>query len=258
MGKYVGLDWASKGWFGVILRDDGWETDFFPSVWSVWKYHSDATRILIDIPIGLPSRETGRRACDVKAKDVLDRRHRSVFYAPVREAVYETNIETAKDINERAGFSIQNQAWGIVPRIREVDEFLDTCPGARDRVRETHPEVCFRALKAEPLTHGKGSEDGREERLAVIREADPTLGAAYEHVREEYGTPSYAPLVGSMDDALDAIVAGLTARRDEGELATLPQSPPVDRRGLPMEIVYPSSTVQTRLSAIRGTRDREG
>ena len=51
MAKYVGLDWASKGWFGVILRDDGgWETDLFPSIWSVWKYHSDAARDPTKLP----------------------------------------------------------------------------------------------------------------------------------------------------------------------------------------------------------------
>lgn len=52
MSKYIGRDWASKGWFGAILRENGeYDTDFFPSIWSLWKYHSDATRIFIDIPI---------------------------------------------------------------------------------------------------------------------------------------------------------------------------------------------------------------
>jgi len=68
MSKYIGGDWASKGWFGAILRENGeYDTDFVPSIWSLWKYHSDATRIFIDIPIGLPS--NSRRTCDVEAKE---------------------------------------------------------------------------------------------------------------------------------------------------------------------------------------------
>lgn len=70
MKKYIGVDWASKGWLGVILRDDGaWDTDHFPTIWSLWKSHSDASRIFIDIPIGLPA--DTKRACDVEAKQKL-------------------------------------------------------------------------------------------------------------------------------------------------------------------------------------------
>ena len=74
MAKHIGLDWAGKGWFGVVLREDGsWDTDLFPSVWSLWKSHSDAARIVIDVPIGLPS--DGRRACDVAARRKIGRAH---------------------------------------------------------------------------------------------------------------------------------------------------------------------------------------
>ncbi|WP_167880060.1 hypothetical protein [Halorhabdus rudnickae] len=47
MGKYIGLDWAGKGWFGVVLYDSDFETDFFPTIWSVWKRYGDASRIFI-------------------------------------------------------------------------------------------------------------------------------------------------------------------------------------------------------------------
>jgi hypothetical protein len=71
MGKHIGADWASKGWFGVILRDDeAWETDHFPTIWSLWKRHSDASRIFIDIPIGLPA--DSKRTCDVEARQKLE------------------------------------------------------------------------------------------------------------------------------------------------------------------------------------------
>lgn len=250
MVKYIGVDWASRGWLGVIVREEGWEADLFPSIWSLWKYHSDAARILIDIPIGLPTAATGKRTCDVEAKQILGPRHRSVFYAPVRAAVYETNLDAAKAVNEPAGYSIQNQAWGIVSRIREVDEFLDMYPSARDRMRETHPEVCFRALNGAPLPSVKTTDAGQADRRAILYDEVPRAREICEEIESTFTTPPYAPMVGSVDDILDAVVAAVTARRDESGVATLPESPPTDERGLPMEIVYPSSTVQTRLTAI--------
>jgi len=249
MAKYVGLDWASKGWFGVILRDDGgWETDLFPSIWSVWKYHSDAASILVDVPIGLPS--DGKRTCDVKAKEKLSRQQRSVFYTPVREAVYSQNIDEAKATNEqRAGFSIQNQAWGIVPRIREVDEFLDSYPGARDRLHETHPEVCFYSLHGQtPLDSSKTTGEGFRQRKSLLTDESPEAKEIIAECIPRYTTPDYAPMVGGADDILDALVAAVTARRPPDERLTLPDAPPTDERGLPMQMVYPSNTRQTRLS----------
>jgi len=250
MGKHVGLTWAGKGWFGVVLHDDGvWETDLFPSIFGLWKYHSDATNVFVDVPVGLPS--GGRRRCDRKAKRRLGTDHGSVFYAPVREAVYEGNIEEAKEINERAGYSIQNQAWSVVPRIREVDEFLDTYPSARDRLGETHPELCFYALNGRTgLDAGKNTEAGREQRRELLVDEHPEAGRIYEDSVARFTEPAYAPLVGGVADVLDAFVAAVTARRAPDGVATLPEDSPTDERGLPMRITYPSDVEQTRLTSL--------
>lgn len=251
MAKYVGLDWASKGWFGVVLDESGnWETDLFPSIWSLWKNHSDASRILVDMPIGLPTDE--KRACDVEAKEKLEDRQRSVFYTPVRKAVYQQNLDEAKQTNEAAAnFSIQNQAWSLVSRIREVDEFLDMYPSARDRLQETHPEVCFYALNGRsPLEAGKHTEEGVEHRKALLADEYPVAMSIYEESIERYTTPGYAPMVSGRDDVLDALVAAVTARRSPDECLSLPKSPPTDDRGLPMQIIYPSDTKQTRLTTL--------
>ena len=251
MGTYIGLDWAGKGWFGVVLYDDTtWETDLFPTIWSVWKRHSDATRILIDIPIGLPS--NGPRACDIDAKKTLGGRGSSVFYTPVRDAVYQQNLAAAKQTNEAAGYSIQNQAWAIVPRVREVDEFIDMNPGVRDRLAETHPELCFYSLNGYEAVPPKTSDEGIERRRTLLADEDPRAMAIYEESRESYLQPDYAPLVSGEDDILDAMVAALTARRPEAELSRLPTDtePPRDARGLPMQMVYPGDVSQTRLTTI--------
>lgn len=251
MAKYVGLDWASKGWFGVILRDDNsWETDHFPTIWSLWKHHSDASRILIDIPIGLPS--TSRRACDVEAKRALDQQGRSVFYTPIRDAVYEQNLDNAKERNEEVGYSIQNQAWGIVPRIREVDEFFDMNPGARDRVFETHPELCFYSLNGQETVPRKKTEEGIDRRKSLIADEHSEAESIYEEACDLYLAPEYASFLRAKDDILDAVVAAVTARRPMSELTRLPEGddPPRDARGLPMQMVYPNDVTQTRLSTV--------
>ncbi len=248
MATFIGADWAGRGWLTVVLEDDNsWEADLYPTVWSLWKAHSDADRILIDVPIGLPRPEDGPRAADRTAKQRLGPRQSSVFYTPSRAAVYETNIETAKRIHANASYSIQNQAWGIVGRIREVDEFLDRYPVATDRLFETHPEVCFRELDGSPLEHPKHTDAGVDERLGILTDEPAPVRAIYDELREEFTTPSYAPLVSNRHDLLDALVAAITARRPADSLGTLPEAPPTDARGLPMRIVYPSTTVQATL-----------
>jgi len=255
MAKYIGVDRASKGWLGVVLRDNGtWETDHFPTIWSLWKGHSDASRIFIDIPIGLPA--SSKRACDVEARQKLGRQGRSIFYTPVREAVYEQNLDEAKNLNGQAGYSIQNQAWNIVPRIREVDEFLDMNPGARDRLYETHPELCFYSLNGHETMPPKKTEEGILRRKAVVRDAHPEAPVIYEKACKQYLTPKYASFLSGQDDVLDALVAAVTAHRTRDELTQLPRedNPPRDERGLPMQMVYPSDVNQTRLTTIQGPR----
>ncbi len=251
MAKHVGVGWASNGWFGVVLRDDGsWETDHFPTVWSLWKRHSDASRILIDIPIGLPA--DGKRDCDVEARQKLGRQGTSVFYTPLRKAVYEQNLEAAKERNETAGYSIQNQAWGIVPRIREVDEFLDMNPGARDRLFETHPELCFYSLNGKETVPPKQTGVGIDRRKALLADEHPDAMAIYEQAKDLYLAPEYASFLSAETDILDALVAAVTAKRPTSELSRLPEgeNPPRDKRGLPMQMLYPSDSNQTRLTTL--------
>jgi predicted RNase H-like nuclease len=258
MAKYVGLAWASNGWLGVILRDDdSWETDHFPTMWSLWKHHNDAACILIDVPIGLPSDH--RRACDVEAKRKLTEQGRRIFYTPIREAVYEQNLEDAKEINEEAGYSIQNQAWRIVPRIREVDEFFDMNPGARDRVFETDPELCFYSLNGHEAVPPKKTDRGLTRRKALLADAHTDAESIYEEACARYLSPKYASFLRTRDDILDAMVAAVTARRDPSELTHLPErgEPPRDSRGLPMQMVYPNDVNQTRLSTVGETTQGE-
>ncbi|MCZ8485595.1 DUF429 domain-containing protein [Vibrio lentus] len=70
--------------------------------------------------------------------------------APGREAVYQTNYIAGCNANVGSSFDkkFSKQTWGIVPKIRELDELIESHPSLS--IRESHPEVVFAALKDEP------------------------------------------------------------------------------------------------------------
>lgn len=214
----AGLDWAGKGWIAVVHDGEGTTAGFYPTILNFW-HDNDVDRALVDIPVGLA--DDRERVCDRNAAAYLGDGASSVFKTPVREAVYAENIERAKEIHEEnnVGFSIQNQAWGIVPRIREVDVFLQR-HGVGRTVREAHPEVCFAALDGgQVVDEAKQSEAGREARLEILGDRAPWWDGADDaegflrDTERRLMEPSYAPVVGrsARDDVVDAMVLAVAA-----------------------------------------------
>ena len=76
---------------------------------------------------------------------------------------------------------------------------IGIAPG-NHRVIEVHPEVCFRAMKGEPLDYSKHSWNGQAERRRLIAGAGIDLP---DHILDAGKVPS--------DDLLDAAVAAWTA-----------------------------------------------
>lgn len=252
MGEYLGVDWASKGWVVAELDDDDeLNVGFYPTIWNLWHDYEDDVpeQILVDIPIGLP--EKSRRDCDEQAKSELGERRSCVFWTPVREAVDEDNIENAKKVqveDEGADYSISNQTWAIVPRIREVDTFLREIEDAQKVVRESHPEVCFQALNDGESVVAKSGDSGLEKRRNLLDEETTVSEDDCDRAVAVLAEPDYAPRAAD-DDVLDAIVLAMTAKRvAEGNYSHLPsdtetdeEHPSTDEKGLPMEIVYPET-----------------
>ena len=246
MASAVGVDWAGNGWVAAVIPERGAPSvEFYATVLNLWRAHGDAETILIDMPIGL--RETGTRACALAAKRALSNRQGSVFLTPTREAVYAPNIQTAKERQRPADFSVQNQAWAIVPRIRELDGFLQEYADAVEpgQIREAHPELCFAGLNGgDPIPDSKGTVAGQNARLAALESVDPALVEAFETAVETLTEPAYAPTIAQSktDDLLDALVLAATARLPAADLDRYPADPkrdPVLDR--PIEIVaYPS------------------
>jgi predicted RNase H-like nuclease len=162
MSTVVGVDGCRAGWIAVTSSAGALTFGIFASMRELLDHHHDANLILVDIPIGLPSKGTPSRPCDTAARLLLGRRRSSVFSAPSRFASRALDIADARQRNiAELGKSLSAQAHAICLKIAEVDQLLLTDHSLRNRVREVHPEVCFWALNGRaPLQHAKKERAG--------------------------------------------------------------------------------------------------
>lgn len=226
----AGVDGCRAGWICVVgeVRSDGLNLEVL-NLYSAFSQLIEATTVCravcVDMPIGLS--HNGRREADFEARRLIGPRRSSVFPPPARAVLeaggdYETLNALSKSI--RAGLS--RQTYNIIPKMHEVDGAMT--PALQSRVRESHPEVSFCALKGDCLRHAKHTREGHRERLAL-------LGGVFGPTVRDWRAPTGAAL----DDLYDAAVLAWTAARVvRGEARTLPSEPGVDARGLRMEIVY--------------------
>jgi predicted RNase H-like nuclease len=231
----VGVDGCRAGWLAVKLsRHGAWESRIFPEMASLWFACRRAALILVDIPIGLPE-VANDRACDKAARKILGTRRSSVFPVPCRAAVFAPNYDAAIKINEQVtGKRIFRATWNLIPRMRQVDEILQTDPKAGKVIREAHPEVLFWGLnRGRPLTFSKKVAAGEAERLEILGRVYPPARALFGEMKENLPRRSVTP-----DDLLDALAAAVTGLISGGRLKTLPETPGRDAQGLPMEMVY--------------------
>lgn len=230
----AGVDGCRAGWFRVARDPASGELrfDVVREARELLGAPPVARVVAIDVPIGLPAR--GPRPCDAAAREILGPRRSSVFPAPIRSALAARTRESASRITARAdGRRVGVQAWGIYPKIREVDALLRADPRARRRLREAHPEVCFWAWNGRrPMQAPKRSPEGRRERLALV---EAWLGP--DLLRRARGGRPKRDLAD--DDVLDAVATLWTAHRIlAGRALRLPRAPARDAVGLPMHIVF--------------------
>jgi predicted RNase H-like nuclease len=232
-GRSVGVDWATDGWLAVCLDGDETVTlhDEFRDVWHAYR---DADRILVDVPIGLPSSKEPTRQCDSLARDVIGPRRSSVFPPPTRAALGHDDHAAASDANRNAiGKGLSIQAYHIADGIEAVDDLLRSDPQARETIREAHPEVCFRAFAGDPLSHSKTTAVGYAERLTALEDAGVDAAGLVHRLAKNVPETEVG-----IDDVVDATALAVTARLGPGTLRTLPPERVGDEEDLPMEMVY--------------------
>jgi predicted RNase H-like nuclease len=234
----IGVDGCRAGWFGVRISGprnvEGSLFRSFAELHAEW--HDDRSVMLIDIPIGLPD-NTSCRACDTLARSYLGgRKASSVFNPPTRAALDATNWEQAAALNEdRCGKRLSKQTWNIMPKIREIDAFLQADKQRQQWIREAHPEVLFQALNGgQPLTFGKKTAEGQQQRLSILEQHAAGCHRLFTRLCERHPRQAVQP-----DDILDAMIEAVVSARYQDRLDTLPPEPPLDTTGLRCEIVLP-------------------
>ncbi len=236
--RVIGVDGCRGGWLCIALEGAGgpprewWVAAEFAAV---VERAGDAERILVDIPIGLLEGGPEPRAPDALARRMLGgRRASSVFSAPVRPVLEAPDYAAANALSRAlSGKGLSRQSWAIVPKIREVDEFLRARPEWIGRVREVHPELCFHAFAGgRSMRHNKKTDEGFAERLELLVERYPEAERLLGSIVLWAGKRSVA-----RDDAVDALAAALTGL-SAGPLRTIPETPERDAAGIPMEMVF--------------------
>jgi predicted RNase H-like nuclease len=234
---FVGTDGCKKGWLAVKLTDGlEWETRVFEDIGTLWvDFHDAAIILLIDIPIGLKDDGPNERECDLLARKLLgNKRAASVFRPPCRKAVY-SPIDKSSDINFRITKKrLPLQTLNIIPKIREVDTLLSNDQSARLQIREIHPEICFWALSGgRPMQYSKKKQEGFFERQKILESVYTKTEAIGNEASSDYRRSEVA-----RDDVIDALVAAVTAKIGFNRFLTIPDTPPIDSKGLRMEMVY--------------------
>ena len=227
----VGVDGCRGGWIAVAEWCDSLDARVHQSWLSLVSNAKPEALIAVDIPIGLPAR--GPRACDVEARRFLGvPRSSSVFPAPVRACLASGSYETVAARHRRAdGRGLSKQAFHLLPKIRQLDEYLLEHTQDIPRIHEVHPEVSFATWNGgRALQHSKARAAGRAERQQLI-------DAIWKGERERL----WSRVQGSgcrPDDLNDAFAALWTAVRIvRGTARRRPQATETDEHGLRMEII---------------------
>lgn len=233
----AGVDGCKAGWFAVLWNVDAntFTCRVAPDFWAVQTFAATAQVIAVDIPIGLLDHAVpGGRKCDNLVRKLLSpKRASSVFSPPVRAVLecttYEDALKANRDSSDHA-LGLSRQCFGIMPKIREMDRFMT--PKLQQTVFEIHPELCFFGMNnGQAMSLGKRTTEGLAARMdLLVQNGVDTIVTQALRSR----IPGAA-----QDDILDACAACWTARRIALGVATpIPPFPPLDARGLRMEMWY--------------------
>jgi predicted RNase H-like nuclease len=241
----LGIDGCRAGWVAasIHLPSGKVEITLFFTMEQVWNTFGPSCALaLIDMPIGLIDHGPEGRSCDRLARRLLSPyRHSSIFTPPCRAALY-APTDQASEVNfERTGKRLSRQTINIMPKMREVDQWLRSLPASdRDRIRESHPEILFTALnEGRPLMSNKKQASGKAERLALLPPHLADVNTILSSARQNIPSKDAA-----WDDLIDALVLSLAARialQTPEKGRSLPEIPVFDGEGLPMAIFYISN-----------------
>lgn len=229
----AGVDGCKAGWIMVKHCRADYTFGVYSSISEMFSANSDLQRVLIDIPVGLASKNA-KRTIERELRSELKSRHSTVFNPPCREALYAETDSSAKKLNiEVEGKSLSVQSLAIKSKIREVDEFLQE--NINVEVIESHPEFCFKYLNnGRVLLSKKRTEAGRKERLSILKNYFSDAEKIYERAANNTLRKSAAK-----DDIVDAICLCVVNKLSgKNNMNFIRDKNRVDEKGVEMKIGY--------------------
>ena len=236
-GLYIGADGCRGGWIAGILDHGKLRMERYDSIELLISAYPKFDAFLIDMAVGLRTSVDQKRP-DACARRELGLKSSSVFPIPCRQAVYAATEEEQKQANISVlGKSIAKQAINIIPKIRELDEFLTRHPEYKNRILESHPEVDFSRLNGAVVMTRKKESPGFSERAAILKKYLP--GESFSGMRDKAKELKCNP-----DDLLDAACLAVTAAFEAGGMCeTIPTEFEQDENGLYMKLTVPKKNI---------------
>ena len=217
--NYLGLDGFRFGWVAAWI-DAGGDHGFDYSPGLARLLAIPHARAIIDMPIGLD--RSGYRTCDLRARDLIGP---AVFLGARRDLWTFRDMATANEYYwQRNDRGISAQLWNIRDKLKEVDDLMT--PTLQATIHEAHPELIFWNLAGQVRLEPKRSQQGREKRIALLKDRGFTRIERWLALRHEIGI--------GRDDLIDACACAVAARDSTQSLG----DGKTDPRGLRMEINY--------------------
>lgn len=232
-GLFLGVDGCKGGWIAAVLDHGELRIKFTESIEELTARYPHFDAFLIDMVIGLQGSSQMYRP-DHLARMELKPRTSTVFPAPSRVAVEAEGPTEQRKANRSAlDKSLSAQTINIIPKIKELDQFLDSHPEYKNRILESHPELVFKRLKGSVVMTRKKDRAGIEEREAILR--------SYLQEIYDFSVMERAKELGCKpDDILDAVCLAVAAALAAHNMCeTLPKNPEKDEKGLYMMLTVP-------------------
>jgi predicted RNase H-like nuclease len=229
---YFGVDSCKGGWILVMVSSGEYHYQFCRDFNLLMQKVETNSRVLVDIPIGLLSRENvlaGVRPCDSAARKILGKKHSSIFNPPCFEALYEKSYQDASRVNhEILGKKLSKQSWNIVPKIQDVNSFLQLNPEWRGKILESHPELSFQFLNNNiQLQYSKKTREGIIERITVLEKYWPFAATIFKEMENDPELRGKA----NKDDMVDALCLAVLNHYRNDNLSNISDLEPGDKAG---------------------------
>ncbi len=234
---FLGADGCRNGWIAAVIDRGSFRLERYETISAVIERYPSYSAFLIDMAIGLRDSAAQIRPDDAARKE-LGKRASTIFSIPCRTAVYAEDAPAQKQANINAlGKSLAVQTMAIIPKIKELDQFLQRNPEYKNRILESHPELDFGRLNGSILMSHKKKPEGIQERERILKQYLPDISMP------DWKAESLR-LKCSSDDLLDAAVLALTGTlMVRGMCETIPENPQEDACGLLMRLTVPRKEI---------------